>query len=121
MLTKKDFENIVSNIEYKDWRLRVGQNEEHFFLQVLFDAPDNHTGIIEEQRCRKWQLSVYMTKSEVVRTAYKAVLAAEEHEVGEHFKYKDELIFNPHVDVETLVDVIKRDRLDTRAKPATAL
>jgi len=118
MLTKQDFEAIVDKIQYKDWRIRIGQNEEHFFLQILFDAPDNHTSVIEEQRCRKWQLSVHMTVSEVVRTAYKAVVGAEEHEIGEHFTYKGELIFNPHVDVETLVDIINRDRLDTRDKPA---
>jgi len=114
MLKKQDIEEIVSQISYKDWRLKVGQNEEHFYLQVLFDAPDNNTGIIEEQRCRKWQLSVHMCPSEVVRTAYKAVLAAEEHEVGEHFKYKDTLIFNPHVDVEALVSIIGSNKLDVR-------
>lgn len=77
---------IVKNIEYKDWRIRVEENKNtgYYFLQVIFDAPDNYTGVMEEQHCRKWQLSTHMVPSEVVRTAYKAILAAEEHEVGEH-------------------------------------
>jgi hypothetical protein len=55
-----------------------------------------------------------MTPSEVVRTAYKAVVAAQEHEVGEHFKYKNELIYCPHVDVEALVEIAKDNRIDVR-------
>lgn len=65
-----------------------------------------------EQRCRKWQLSRFMTPTELVRTAYKAALTAEEHEVGEYFKYKNELIFCPHINVEALLDTV--DRLDVR-------
>lgn len=105
---------IVSNIVYKDWRIRIGENNGYYFLQVLFDAPDNYTGDITEQRCRKWQLSQFMTKSELIRTAYKAVLTATEHEVGEHFRYKGELIYCPHVDVEALVEIAKDRRLDVR-------
>jgi hypothetical protein len=39
------------------------------YLQIKFDAPDNYTGAMEEQSCRKFQLSEFMVKSEVVETA----------------------------------------------------
>lgn len=114
MLNQEDIQNIVDKIQYKDWRFKVGKNEEHYYLQVIFDAPDNFSGKIEPQYCRKWQLSVYMVPSEVVRTAYKAVLTAEEHEVGEHFKYKGQLVYCPHIDVEALVEVMENKRIDVR-------
>lgn len=107
-MTKEDFQNIIDSISYKNFKFRIGEKNGVYFLQVLFDAPDNYTGVIEEQRCRKWQLSTFMVPSEVVRTAYKAVLAAEEHEVGENFRYKGELIYCPHIDVEAMVEIARR-------------
>ncbi len=114
MLNKKELSEIVKNVSYKDWTLKVGKKDDTFYLQCIFNAPDNYTKIIEPQFCRKWQLSEFMCVSEVVRTAYKAVLAAEEHEVQEHFKYKGQLIFCPHVDVEALVEIAEAKRIDVR-------
>lgn len=113
-MNKQDIQNIVDKISYKDWNFKVGQNEEHYYLQVIFNAPDNRTGKIEPQFCRKWQLSTHMVVSEIVRTAYKAIVAAEEHEVGEHFKYKGQLVYCPHIDVEALVEVMENNRIDIR-------
>jgi hypothetical protein len=114
MLNKNDIQDILDKISYKNWNIRLGENNGYYFLQCIFMAPDNYTGELSEQRCRKWQLSCYMTPSEVVRTAYKAVLAAQEHEVGEHFRYKNELIYCPHFDVEALVEISRDKRLDIR-------
>lgn len=57
-------------------------------------------------------LSPNMTKSELVQTAMKAVLAAEEHEAREHFRYRGKCIFGPHIDVDGLLAVC--DDLDAR-------
>lgn len=43
-----------------------------------------------------------MTRSEVVQTALKAVLAAVEHEAREFFTYNGRAIFGPHYDVDAL-------------------
>lgn len=107
-MTEKEIQKIIDDISYKNYQFKLGNKNGTLYLQVIFLAPDNYTGEVEPQFCRKWQLSKFMVKSEVVRTAYKAVLAAEEHEVGEHFKYKDKLIFCPHVDVEALLDIAGR-------------
>lgn len=53
-----------------------------------------------------------MVKSEVVATAMKAVLAAEEHEARELFKYRGKAIFNPHIDVDALAGVC--EKVETR-------
>lgn len=114
MLNKDDIQDIIDKISYKNWKIRLGENNGYYFLQCIFYAPDNYTGEIVEQRCRKWQLSSYMVPSEIVRTAYKAILTAQEHEVGEHFRYKGELIYCPHVDVEALVEIMRDKRIDIR-------
>jgi len=69
---------------------------------------------VVRQTSRKWRLSTYMTKSELVQTALKAVLTAEEHEARETFHYKGEAIFGPHFDIEELVRIAQEKRLDTR-------
>lgn len=44
-----------------------------------------------------------MTKSEVVQTAFKAVLTAVEHETRETFLYRNKAIFGPHYNVDALL------------------
>lgn len=75
------------------------------YLQISFHDKDNVTGEYSLQKCRKWYLSPYMTTTEVVRTAHKAYEAAVLHEMNEKFKYKGVAIYNPHTNVEDLVEV----------------
>ena len=57
---------------------------------------------------RKWRLSPHMTDSEIVGTALKAVLTAEEHEARENFLYRGRPIFGPHLDVDQLWELAGR-------------
>lgn len=108
MQTIENIERIVSEISFKDWTIKVGQYEcKTPYLQVLFYDADRITGEKELQRCRKWILSYHMVDSEVIRTAFKAIETAMLHEVQEEFKYKGVRIFNPHLDLDELVDSIK--------------
>lgn len=76
-----------------------------YYLQVSFDAPCSKTGRTQRQRGRKWLLSEHMTDSEIVQTAFLAVLTAVEHEVRESFLFKNQPIFGPHFDVNALVEM----------------
>jgi hypothetical protein len=58
-----------------------------------------------------------MTKSEIVSTALKAVLTAEEHEAREQFQYKSKTIFGPHFDVDKLASLCESDSMDVRNNP----
>lgn len=108
-------EYVDKNIKYKDWLFRIGGNNVHPFLQVIFIGSDvDGSPIPMIQQCRKWQLSQYMIPTEIVRTAWKAVLAAEEHEAAELFLYKGETIFNPHIDVDALVELRMNTSLMSR-------
>lgn len=103
-LTQSDMRAILDRCTFPDIYFMLGSSRaDHFYLQVECDGRCNITGKAINWRGRKWQLSVHMTPSEVVQTAFKAVLTAMEHETRENFKYRDVSIFDPHYDVERLV------------------
>lgn len=113
-MNKKEIEEIVSKIRYKTWKFIVGEKNGVMYLQIKFVAPDNYTGIIEEQSCRKFMLSEFMVKSEVVETAWLAVQRAELHEAAEAFWYEGVLPYCPHFDVDARVEIARDKRFDVR-------
>jgi hypothetical protein len=102
---------VLAEVSYKkDWFFHVAPDES--FLQVRFFA--DHA----PQHGRRWWLSEHMTRSEIVQTALMAVLAAEEHEVREHFRYRGAAIFGPHFDVDQLHLLAQsKTSLDVRKPP----
>ena len=91
--------------------------EDHkLYLQVKAPAACSNTGVVKAQRGRKWYLSPWMTKSELVQTALKAALTYVEHETREHFKYRGRAVFGPHYDVDALWEVC--DQTDEWAETA---
>lgn len=101
-MTRNQIESILREVKYLDWTFHLGQDGDRLYLQVQFWAVDRATTEAAEQRCRKWMLSPHMTKSEIVQTAFKAVLTAIEHESRELFTYKGKAIFGPHFHVDFL-------------------
>lgn len=114
-MNKADIQAIVDKIKYKNWKFIVGDKNGAMYLQIKFDAPDNYTGTPEEQSCRKFQLSEFMVKSEIVETAWLAVQRAELHEAGESFWYEGVLPFCPHIDIDARVEIMRDKRIDVRA------
>lgn len=106
MLTVNEIKAIVYKIKYRDWVFHVSYEAATYvsdlWLQVHFMAQDTESNSFSLQKCRKWRLSVHMTETEIVRTAWKALLAAVEHEAGEEFLYDGVAIYNPHIDVQHL-------------------
>lgn len=116
MTYKRLTEILKLEIKFQDWEFVSGPNGTGWFLQVSFIAPDsaNLAAGPVRQKGRKWIISRHAIKQEVVQTAFKAVMAAIEHETREQFKYNDVAIFNPHIDLEALWFVAKQQvhRLD---------
>lgn len=106
-MSPNEFRNIVANIKYKDWYLHREERMDSFVLQWRFIALDSATGVEETQHGRKWFVSIHSCRAEIVRTAYKAALAAEEHEVQENFKYRGHVIHSPHLDPDAIVRWLK--------------
>jgi hypothetical protein len=107
--------DILDDIQFNGWVITVDSSNRQPYLQV-----SEPNGLCEVNgtplpwKGRKWRLSLHMTKSEVVATAFKAVMTAVEHETREQFKYRGEAIFGPHHDVDALVDFCKAHKPDSR-------
>jgi hypothetical protein len=76
-----------------------------YYLQISCADACNETGDQIVWKSRKWLLSEHMTDGEIVQTAFKATLAAIEHETRERFTYRDVSVFDPHYDIEKLVEL----------------
>ena len=100
-----EIRSALREVRYKEWTLEVCSDESFGYLVVSFRAIDTDTGAWQTQRGRKWKLSPHMTRSEVIQTAFLAVMTAEEHEIRETFTYKGIPVFCPHLDVEALVEI----------------
>jgi len=114
-MTQSQLDTILNNISLPTgWDIEVHDKGDGWLVQIVFDATDIHTGQYKEQRCRKWYVSSHAVTSEVVRTVYKAGLAALEHEFDETFRYKDVAIYNPHLNVEDLAQIVDGPERDVR-------
>lgn len=112
--TLYDFKEILSKVRFANYHFSVLTHGSKFYLQAAFDEKDVVTGELREQKTRKWILSPYMTKSEVVFTAFKCVLASVEHETRETFTYQNQRICSPHFDVDELAELCRNRKFDER-------
>ena len=103
------FEAVLNRVTFPNMDFLLGRTGTRSFLQVQFYQKGSETGKIKEWRGRKWLLSMYMKESEIIQTALKAVLTAAEHEVRENFKVDGVSIFDPHYDINKLVELRKQD------------
>ncbi len=99
---------LMRDIKYKDWELQFAECNGGILMRWKFKV-DGH-----EWTTRKWYVSQHSTDSEIVQTALKAVLTAEEHEAREHFLYRGRTIFGPHHSVDALLNLPQDVRYDDR-------
>jgi len=97
------FNRILKDVRFNDWEIIVRLDRHRAYLQVRAEEPCSVTGDMHRWSSRKWFLSPHMTESEVVQTAFLAVMTAVEHETREAFTYAGHAIFSPHYDIHKLV------------------
>jgi hypothetical protein len=115
--TRDQLKQIVGKVTYKNWEFRVHEKGDGFLVQVVWAAPDAVTGVPSIQKARKWYVSSHACEGEVVRTCYKAIEAAEIHELQEQFKYCGQKIFDPHLHPEDLAILIAGEWLGQSVRP----
>jgi len=91
---------ILGNIKILDRLFVTTPTNRGWHLQVTYNEADVDTGMIEQQYSRKWFVADDATESDVVDTAFAAVMRSYDHVVQEHFLYKGKRIFSPHFSVE---------------------
>lgn len=106
---------MLSAFRHKDWKVRTEEREQGLMVQIVFDAPDNdNPEVIEEQHCRKFYHPYEASLNELYLTLQYAVKTAEEHECNEQFLYKGKQIYNPHMDLDAVVEFINANEFDHR-------
>lgn len=101
------FQILLDSVYHPEFTYEVLQEGTHYFLRVQGHGPDNMRPVSSPTYWygRKWRLSPYMTDGEVVQTCLGATLAAVEHEHRERFRYKGVSVFDPHYDIDKLVEL----------------
>ncbi len=116
--TELFFKDIIRQIQFDPWAIVLGKDGDRYYLQVQSDEGIcNVTGAPMSWKGRKWPLSPHMTETEVVNTAFLAVLGAMQHEVCEKFFYKGVTVYDPHIRIEDRVAIRKTKPLDARKEP----
>jgi len=110
-MTRAEIAATLRSLEYKGWTFYFHNDPMEMYLQICFT--DEHD---QRQTGRKWRISKFMTKGEIVQTALKAVLTAEEHEARERFLYRGYAIFGPHFDIEALHALAEKQAPDVRSR-----
>jgi len=91
----------LTSVETNDSTMQSPYHKQYgWHLQICYDEADIETGKIEHQESRRWFLSAQMTESEIVDTAFAAVMRSYDHVVQEHFTYKDKRVFSPHFTID---------------------
>lgn len=104
MRPEDNLREVLNRVFFPGFRY-VLKYDDQFYLQIECDGKCNITGVPMQWKGRKWKLSLHMTDGEVVQTAFMATMAAMEHEVREQFTYRSVSVFDPHYDIEKLVEL----------------
>lgn len=113
MMSVQQVIDIVDRIEFPGHEFYLGALTHnhagmptHLYIQLRFNAPDSQgDGLVErEWHGRKWYVSLHSTEGEIIQTCLKAVITAMEHEAREKFTYKGVALFQPHINIEALVE-----------------
>lgn len=120
-LTLEEIQSIFDDIQFLDREFRITSEEskdgkKRYFAQLIYYEADVDSANrkIEKQSARKWYISPFSTKTEVVETAYAMCLRSAKHIVREWFKYKGYRVMSPHFDIEARVQLCKEGKYDVR-------
>ena len=100
---------VVDQVAFPGYRFDVGflgpgpdRKTVHYFLDVAYNEPDVMTGVVEEQRGRKWAFPEGQTEGQIVQTCFKAIMTSLEHRAREHFLFRGRPVLQPHLDLRKL-------------------
>ena len=109
-------DSLLAQVTYPGLEWQTITEGWHVHLRVHNpEGIDNVTSEDMPWSGRWWRLSEHMTDSEIVGTAFKAIITCLEHEARENFLYKGQAVYDAHLDVEELVKLrASKGCLDTR-------
>jgi hypothetical protein len=116
MMTSTEVERaraVLAHVDYPNYTIHVGAFCGRLYLFADYIERDIVTDVPTKQSTREWLLPENPVPSAIVQTALKCILTSAEHRVRENFRYKGKRVFGPHINVETLAELVgKREHLD---------
>lgn len=108
-MTPDEARDILKDIGYPGWTFAIIEHTRGS-VNSEFSLVGRFISSVDGFDCttRKWRLSYFMTKSEVIQTAFKAVITSAEHQAREHFLYRGRAVFGPHFNVDALWDIAEK-------------
>lgn len=117
--TKEKIQSILNRITFKffehDFEFRVFSKGDGFLIQVRTVMRDCITNKMGYQHGGKHYISQHAIDSEVVFKGLKACKDFVDHELHEAFRVDDVQLFDPHLDIDSLLDSIRYMKRDSRA------
>jgi hypothetical protein len=101
-MTLEEVQNVLADVKFDGHEFLVEETPTGFHLHVRCPGVDVDSGAPCFHSGRKWHIPHDAIRSDVVRTAFKAVLTWLEHEARERFTYRKARVFGPHLDVELM-------------------
>lgn len=101
-MTPTEIRALLAEVEADEYNFELREKDEQMFLLASYTERDIITHAVDKQTTRKWYISPWATKSEIVQTAFKCVLTSMEHRTREMFMYRGKRIFGPHFDCDAL-------------------
>jgi hypothetical protein len=120
-LTISDVNEALTHVKYGNYVFQAEESNGGFHVWISAMEECSYTGVPSMQEGRKWFVPAYWTKSDVVRTAFKAVTTWVEHEARECFKYKGARVFSPHQDVDAIAAQRSQASTDLKRQVAASL
>ena len=105
---------ILADVQFEDYVFHFENRGDHFVLFAKYRELDIVTHEETWQTTRKWFISRFVSKSELVQSAFKLCITSMEHRTREAFKYRGKRVFGPHFDVDALWDVCNDKKFDYR-------
>jgi hypothetical protein len=107
-LSLHDLEETLRELRFGQHRFEAQRNGDGFLIHISGIEADSDTGQEQRFHGREWFIPVHATRSDIVRTALKAALTWQEHEVRETLTYRGRKLFSPHFSVDRLTNLFHR-------------
>jgi hypothetical protein len=101
-MTLDEIKGLIEQCSFFDYTFLIDERGGAIRLKARYWDKDIVTGLEETQHTREWLLSRFLTKSQIVQTAFKCCLTSMEHRAREGFKYRGKRVYGPHFDVDQL-------------------
>lgn len=95
-------------INREGYGLSIGMDDVGIYLMITCFRKDTYTGKASEGQGGRRYLNPRMTDPQIIRVAFSALVAYDEHEDREAFEYDGKRIFGPHISIDALMDVADR-------------